>query len=100
MAKVPFNQDVDEGLAVSFNELVDERGYTKYRAVEAAVRAFVALPPDAQALLMANNCKPYEIMVKSLLSAEVDKHLDELGPIRSRFLALLKQAKAQDARKK
>jgi hypothetical protein len=96
MAKVPFNQDVDEGLSVSFNELADARGYTKYRAVEAAMRAFLALPPDAQALLMANNCNAYDILVKSLLSAELEKHIEEVAPL----LALLRKAKGQVPRKK
>ena len=100
MAKVPFNQDIDEELKTKFDELVTKRGYTKYRAVEASIRAFLVMPGDAQAQLMSNDCDSYEVIVNALLSAEIQKHLAEVGPTATRFLALLKQAKERDARKK
>jgi len=57
MAKIGqknFNVYVDEKVANAFSEQIDERGYTKYRAVEGALRAFIAIPPEVQVELMSN----------------------------------------------
>jgi len=48
MHKKSFNVDVDEELSDGFSAQVDKRGYTKYRAIEGALRAFMSLPPEEQ----------------------------------------------------
>jgi hypothetical protein len=101
MHKKTFTVDVNDDLSEAFSAQVDERGYTKYRALEGAMRAFVALPAEVQVKLMSNSMKEsYDVMVRGLLEAEVSKHLDKLGPAKAKFLALLREAKAQEGRKK
>ncbi|MHC4207359.1 MAG: hypothetical protein ACYSTT_22110 [Planctomycetota bacterium] len=101
MHKKTFTVDVDDDLSEAFSAQVDERGYTKYRAIEGAMRAFVALPPEVQVSLMSNKIDDtYGVIVRSLLEKEVLAHLDTLGPTKAKFLAMLKQAKAQEGRKK
>jgi len=43
-----FNVDVNENLSDEFSNQISERGYTKYRAIEGALRAFMALSPAEQ----------------------------------------------------
>ena len=96
-----FNVNLDADLADSFAEQTDSRGYTKYKALEGAVKAYMALAPELQVRLIS--CKTgeaYQILIDGLLDAEILKHLEKLGPTREKFLALLKQAKAQSSRKK
>jgi hypothetical protein len=101
MHKKSFSVDVNDELSEKFSAQSDERGYTKYRAIEGALRAFVAMPPELQVSLMSANKKDaYTILVDGLVRAEIAAHLDRLGPAKEEFLALLRQAKAKAARKK
>lgn len=63
IAKVPFNQDINEVIASSFAEQIEERGYIKYRAVEAALRIFMSSSPEEQVRLMSigNSNQPNQI---------------------------------------
>jgi len=88
-----FNVNIDESLAEEFSIHIDARGFTKYRAVEGALRAFMALPAEVQTRLIANqNTDIYSILVRGLVDSEIQKHLDKLGPAKEKFLALLTQA--------
>ncbi len=101
MYKKPFTVDVDTELSEKFSLQVDERAYTKYRAVEGAIRAFMALEPKLQVQLMNNKIEDvYAMLVRGLVETEIRKHLDELGPAKEKFLALLKQAKEKKSPKR
>ena len=102
-AQKNFNVNVSEKLSDAFSAQVDERGYTKYRAVEGALRAFIALPAELQVQLISNaksESDVYAMLVRGLVETEIAKHLDDLGPAKEKFLALLKQATAKKPRKK
>jgi len=87
------NVNIDAALYDSFSEQTDERGQTKYRAVEGALRAFIALPAEVQTQLISDREKDtYSILVQGLVDSEIQKHLDKLGPVKEKFLALLTQA--------
>ena len=67
---------IDDKLYEEFSKLVDDSGYIKYRAVEGALRVFMALPPEAQGLLMSNN-----VDAKDLLIIAQEKECDFAGSI-------------------
>jgi len=97
----PFNVDIDEGIAESFQKFIDSTGLSKYRVLQAAIRAYLALPPDLQLRLTNPDTDDiYAILVRSIIERETQKHLEELGPAKEEFLLLLKQAKAKVVRKK
>ena len=101
MKRKSFAVDVSEELPEQFSEQADSFGYTKYRAIEGALRAWMALPPDLQVKLMSNSTPDVrQSITESLLGLAIQAHLDELGPAKEEFLALLKQAKEQAAQKK
>jgi len=52
MHKNAFTVDVETELSEEFSNQVDERAYTKYRAIEGALRLFMALDPSWQVALM------------------------------------------------
>jgi len=87
MAKIGqknFNVYVDEQVATAFSEQVDDRGYTKYRAVEGALRAFMGLSPEVQVDLMSNaDSKVTQLLEKSyhLSDAEIQKIWTEIEKI-------------------
>jgi len=87
------NVNIDENLYDEFSTHTDQRGYTKYRAVEGALRVFMALPAEVQTQLISNSKKDiYAMLVRGLVETEISKHLDELGPAKEKFLVLLRQA--------
>lgn len=100
MHKKTFNVDIDDQLSEQFSNQIEERGFTKYRAIEAAIRAFLVLPSEVQVALMSNAADAYSILLRGLVEVEIQKHLDDLGPAKEKFLALLRQAKAKGPRKK
>lgn len=88
-----FNVNVDAKLSDVFSEQAEQRGYTKYRAVEGALRAFIVLPPELQVKLIAGTDKDlYTTLVQGLVDAEIQKHLARLVPAKEKLLSLLKQA--------
>ncbi len=97
-----FNVNVDADLSDAFSTQIDQRGFTKYRAIEGALRGFMSLPEHLQVRLIAaskvDDIKT--ILVEGLLESEIARHLDKLGPPKAKFLALLKQAKEPSSRKK
>ena len=100
MGKIPFNQDIDEKTGQEFSAQAEERGYTKYRAVEGALRAFMALPSEVQVRLMSTNeTDAYAILLHGLVDAELAKEIESLGPSKKEFLALVRQAIAKVSRK-
>lgn len=81
MHKKTFTVDVDDALSEVFSTLCDERGYTKYRALEGAIRAFIALPDEIQvALMKSQNSDVYELLVHGLRDIELIKGLQALTP--------------------
>jgi len=97
-----FNVNVNVEVADEFSEQTEQRGYTKYRAVEGALRAFIAMPAELQVRLISAGSQDevYQLLIENLLKAEISKHLEKLGPTRAKFLALLKQAKDSSSQKK
>lgn len=81
MHKKPFNVDVNDALSEAFSTLCDERGYTKYRALEGALRAFISLPDELQvALMKSTNQDTYKLLVHGLRDIELIKGLQALTP--------------------
>lgn len=50
-----FNVNIDETLSDAFSAQVEQRGYTKYRAIEGALRGFMALSAENQVRLISGN---------------------------------------------
>ena len=101
MHKKSFNVDVDDVLSEAFSAHVDKSGYTKYRAVEGALRAFMAIPPEAQVALMSNSDNPKDILIKTFDDISLEEGLKELTPTqRVQILALAKEAAKTLSRKK
>ena len=76
-----FSVNVNEALSDEFSAQVDDRGYTKYRAIEGALRAFMVLSPDEQVKLMsASNSKSSETTPKNSLhkALEMIKEMTEV----------------------
>lgn len=59
--KKSFSVDINEKLSEAFSSQVAERGYTKYRAIEGALRAFMSLPAEEQVRLMTLNLNVSQI---------------------------------------
>ncbi len=76
MAKKIFSTELDEGILDAFTAQVTERRYFKYRAVEAAMKLFMQLPPESQAALMKDSSAS-ESVIENILEKIVDKKLDE-----------------------
>lgn len=53
-----FTVEADEELSKAFSEQVDGRGYTKYRAIEGAIRLWLTLTPHEQVELIEGKPKP------------------------------------------
>ena len=76
-----FNVNVDEKIADEFSKQIDERGYTKYRAIEGAMKAFISFPDELQvALMKSTNQDTYELLVHGLRDIELIKGLQALTP--------------------
>ena len=96
-----FNVNLGEKLADEFSAQISERGFTKYKAVEGALKAFMVLPPEIQSQLISNPLnKTKEILIRGLVEKEIQQHLDELQIPKDKFLALLKQAVQPKSQKK
>lgn len=84
-----------------FSKLVDDRGYTKYRAAEAALRAFCALPEEAQVKLMSNKVDPESILIEVFRERALELDLKKLSPSqRSKIVTLAKEAAKSICKKK
>jgi len=87
-----FNVNVDEKIADKFSEQIELRGYTKYRAIEGAMKAFTALPDQLQvALMKSTNQDTYKLLVHGLRDIELIKGLQALTP--EQRLILIESAK-------
>jgi len=76
-----FGISIEEKLSEAFSTLCYERGYTKYRAIEGALRAFIALPDELQvALMKGSNQDTYKLLVQGLRDIELIKGLQALTP--------------------
>lgn len=79
IGQINFNVNVDENIASLFSEQIDEKGYTKYRAIEGALKAFISLPDQVQvALMKANNPDFHNIIYQNLRDIELTKILKAL----------------------
>jgi len=47
-----FNVNIEEKLAIKFDDQITMRGYTKYRAIEGALRLWLTLTPHEQVALI------------------------------------------------
>jgi len=72
---------LDVNVFNALTKLVEDKGYTQYRAVEGAIRAFIALPDSLQVELMkSTNQDAYKILVHGLRDIELIKGLQALTP--------------------
>lgn len=93
MHKKPFTVDVDDDVSEAFSDQIEVRGYIKYRAIEGALRAFMALPPELQVQLMNNNVSDVSHLIKEkLLDADLVSRLGKLtSEQRNQLVALAKE---------
>lgn len=84
-----------------FTKLVEDNGYTQYRAAEGALRAFIAIPPEAQVALMSNNANAQEILLNTFRDMGLQVDLQKLSPTqRTQILTIAKEAAKKVSRKK
>jgi len=96
-----FSCNIEPEVAEAFSAQVDVRGYTKYRAIEGAIRAFLAIPPEAQVALMSNNADAKEILLNTFRDLGLQVDLQKLSPAqRTQILTLAKEAAKTISRKK
>ena len=101
MHKKSFNVDIDDKLSDRFSAQVEERGYTKYRAIEGALRAFIAMPAELQVQLMGNQISDVlQLMKEKLLDADLIQRLEKLTPDQRDQLVLLAKKGAKIASQK
>jgi len=82
----------DKKVFDAFTKLVEENGYTQYRAVEGAIKAFISLPEELQVALMKNtNQDTYKLLVQGLRDIELIKGLQALT--REQRLILIESSK-------
>ena len=92
---------INEQLAGEFSKLIEDSGYTKYRAVEAALRAFMGIPPEAQVALISNDVDAKELLTRTFRDVGISEYLEGLSPERrSQILLLAQQAAKKLSRKK
>ena len=84
-----FNVNIDEDVAELFDAQIEQRGFTKYRAVQGALRCWLALPSEVQVKLM-------ELKDSDLLS--LDQIINDAG-IKSRFQSDIEAAFAEFAKR-
>ncbi len=93
--------DIDSKLYDEFSKLAEENGWTKYRVLEGAIRAFLILPFSAQAALMLNNTNAREIITQALLKDDYDKVLGQFSPVQLRqILAIMQESKEKTSPRK
>ena len=92
MAKKIFSAELTETVLEAFSEHVTERRYVKYRAVEAGMKLFMALPSEMQVtsmqedvsaeelrlLLVADGKQESNDTVDAIVEAKIKKMLPEL----------------------
>ena len=83
VGKKIFSAELSEQILDEFTEYVADRGYVKYRCVEAAMRVFMALPSEAQVHLMRDSSGLGDVkqyVTEKLLDAALVQLLSELSP--------------------
>ena len=101
MHKKTFTVDVDDEVSEAFSAQVEKRGYTKYRAIEAAMKAITAMPPEAQVALMTNGTDAKDILLNTFRDMGLEVDLQKLSPAqRAQVLVLAKEAAKTVSRKK
>jgi len=66
-----FNVNINEQLSDDFTEQCDSRGYTKYKALEGALRMWLKLSPQEQVRYIEDKTKPS--------SNDLDEEIRELA---------------------
>ncbi len=99
-----FTVDVPVEVSEAFSEHVDQQGYTKWRAVMGALKAYMVLPPEAQVFVNNPNTTVKQVQ-KMIAQCYEDKVLLELlgklPPEQQAFLMeAAKKTAAQLSRKK
>ena len=96
-----FGAEIDEKVCAAFDAQMLERKGKKWEKVETSLKIWLSLPETLQAkLLTANQDNIYNVLVNGLVDAEIEAHLEALGPIKNELLRLLREAKVKASRKK
>ena len=77
------NVKIDSELQDQFTKHVDERGYTKYRALEGAIKVFITLSPVLQVKLMSPDVSSEDainIVSQQLMENMTQQVLSRLTP--------------------
>lgn len=71
MAKVAFNHNIEEDLCNTFARLYEVLPGHKYEVLEAALRAFIALPSDLQDKLISGRPENREVVLAALAALQM-----------------------------
>ena len=83
---------IDPKVAEELSKQTDNKGYTKRKAIEGAIKAFISMPDELQvALMKSTNQDTYKLLVHGLRDIELIKGLQALTP--EQRLILIESAK-------
>lgn len=72
---------IDPKVVEELSNQTDKKGYTKRKAIEGAIKAFISLPDELQvALMKSSNQDTYKLLVQGLRDIELIKGLQSLTP--------------------
>lgn len=94
-----FNVNIDAQLSDGFSAQVEQRGYTKYRAIEGALRGFMALSAEDQVRLISGNLvaeKSSQIKSQAKTLREVLKNMVESSVDGSEMPSMLIEIRPSD----
>ena len=102
--KKTFSTEMSGAILDEFNSYVVQHGYVKYRAVEAAMKAFMAFPPDVQSALMQeskNQKGILNLIANGIIDKQILSQITHLLPEQKGHLFQeIKQLRAKVSRKK
>ncbi|MHC4083890.1 MAG: hypothetical protein ACYSWZ_02940 [Planctomycetota bacterium] len=93
--------EIEKKLSDELAKQVEERGQTKYRAVEGAIRAWLALPKVVQVDLMSKNVNAHQLLMDTFQNIALQEYLEKLNPAqRNLLLATVKELGEKFSNKK
>jgi len=73
--------NIDKNLAESFDKYIEDRGYTKYRALQTAIKIYMCLPNDVLSACMESNAKDfYRVLLSAIQSRELTRRIQTMTP--------------------
>lgn len=92
--------DLDPELTEAFQMFLQQNGWVQYKVLLAAVRTFIALPPEiCLRVINAQNNKLRPILIDGLVETELRQELGNLGLSEKEFLVFLRAVKQKLSQK-